>query len=232
MKEPILITGCARSGTSMVAGIINMCGAWGGEMSGPTRYNQKGMFENADIRNILVKPFFRAIKADPMGQHPLPDIEHITIQKGNAQWWQNKVIDIFNQQGLKNGVPWFYKGAKMCLIWPLWARAFPSAKWIIVRRHDQGIINSCLKTSFMHAFDDEKGWQYWVDQHKRRFNEMYQANLEISVVWPSKMIEKNDFSEMKAAINWLGLTWKDKEVQQFISPNLWHHKEQEGKDDK
>ena len=44
MKEPILITGCARSGTSMVAGIINMSGAFGGVMAGPNKNNQKGNF--------------------------------------------------------------------------------------------------------------------------------------------------------------------------------------------
>ena len=35
MKDPILITGCARSGTSMIAGVINICGAFGGDMAGP-----------------------------------------------------------------------------------------------------------------------------------------------------------------------------------------------------
>ena len=43
MKNPIIITGCARSGTSLTAGVINICGAGGGEMSGATIYNKKGM---------------------------------------------------------------------------------------------------------------------------------------------------------------------------------------------
>jgi hypothetical protein len=49
-KSPIIITGCARSGTSMIAGIINLCGAWKGVTSGPNKYNAKGMFENHELR--------------------------------------------------------------------------------------------------------------------------------------------------------------------------------------
>ena len=63
----------------MVAGIINMCGAFGGRMSGPTQNNQKGMFENQRIRNEIVKPYLRKSGYDPMGQYPLPPIENITI---------------------------------------------------------------------------------------------------------------------------------------------------------
>jgi len=39
MKSPILIVGAARSGTSLVAGIINMSGAFGGIMAGPQKSN-------------------------------------------------------------------------------------------------------------------------------------------------------------------------------------------------
>lgn len=67
-KSPILITGCARSGTSMVAGVINMCGAFGGSMSGPNHNNAKGMFENARVRNNIVKPYLRQLHVDPLGQ--------------------------------------------------------------------------------------------------------------------------------------------------------------------
>ena len=75
--KSILITGCARSGTSMIAGIINMCGAFAGDTSGPNRYNQKGMYENAKIRNSIVKPYLREIGMDPKGQFPLPNVKTI-----------------------------------------------------------------------------------------------------------------------------------------------------------
>ena len=65
---PILITGCPRSGTSLTAGIINKCEAWGGEMVGPTPHNPKGFFENIGLREKLTKPVLSAMGCDPLGQ--------------------------------------------------------------------------------------------------------------------------------------------------------------------
>jgi len=144
MKEPILITGCARSGTSMVAGIINKCQVFGGDMSGPNRNNAKGMFENAYIRNNILKPYLRQMEVDPLGQYPLPDIDNLLIPSS----LKKDVEQVMINQGYTNG-PWMYKGAKMCLTWPAWHHAFPNAKWIIVRRRIGDIVNSCIRTGFM-----------------------------------------------------------------------------------
>lgn len=226
MKEPILITGCARSGTSMVAGIINMCGAFGGTMSGPNRYNEKGMFENHKIRQDLVKPYFRKIGVDPLGQYPLPNVNEMDIPVN----WRERVQNVFLEQGYKDG-PWFYKGAKMCLHWPVWTYAFPNAKWIIVRRRSGDIVNSCLKTGFMRAFrhqvnqhavganDEREGWLWWVNQHLDRFREMIDAGANCKVVWPERMID-GDYSQINEMLEWLGLEWNS-EIPNFIEPKLW-----------
>jgi len=226
MNEPILITGCARSGTSMVAGIINLAGAFGGAMSGPNRNNQKGMFENHTIRQNIVKPYFRMLGVDAMGQYPLPDINNLLIPAD----WKIKVQDTMKEHGYKGG-PWFYKGAKMCLHWPVWNYAFPNAKWIIVRRRTGDIIQSCQKTSFMRSFghhpnqvavnanNEAEGWRWWVEQHLDRFREMQDAGLNIKVVWPERMVD-GDYSQMNEMLDWLGLEWTEK-IPEFIEPKLW-----------
>jgi hypothetical protein len=229
MKDPILVTGCARSGTSMVAGIINICGAFGGDMSGPNRNNQKGMFENHRIRQQLVKPYLREMGVDPMGQYPLPSIQNLKIPTN----WKSQVELVMQQQGYKFG-PWFYKGAKMCLTWPLWHYAFPNAKWIIVRRRTGDIIRSCQKTSFMRAFgrkdvqrkvkakDEREGWLWWVHRHEQRFVEMIQTGLNVKIVWPERMV-MGDYQQIHEAMEWLGLDWKTntKRIFEFIDPKLW-----------
>ena len=116
MKSPILITGCARSGTSLVAGCINICGAFGGKMFGPSPYNRKGMFENQRIREEIDKGYLRSIGVDPKGQRPLPDIKNLTIPVNFRQ----QVTEVILSEGYKSG-PWFYKGARSCLFWPVWA---------------------------------------------------------------------------------------------------------------
>jgi len=233
MIDPILITGCARSGTSMVAGVINICGAFGGEMSGATRNNQRGMFENARVRNDIVKPYLRQISVDPMGQYPLPDVNNLSIPTG----WRRKVEQVMMDQGYTDGL-WMYKGAKMCLMWPIWHYAFPDAKWIIVRRKSSDIINSCKRTGFMRAFhnqdrqravsadSEEEGWLWWIHQHEQRFNEMITEGLNCKVVWPERMI-RADYKQIYETIEWLGLEWDVSKVLQFIDPKLWHARRQE-----
>lgn len=226
MPPPILITGAARSGTSMVAGVIKICGAFGGELSGATRYNQRGMFENHRVRQGVVKPFLRQIGADHLGQWPLPDPNDMLIPTN----WRDRVEAVFREQGYTGGA-WFYKGAKMCLFWPVWHFAFPNARWIIVRRRTGDIARSCCKTGFMRAFNRDEnrkavgvsseydGWVWWVRQHERRFVEMIEAGLNVKIVWPERMVT-GDYQQLYETLEWLGLPWKS-EVLSFIDPKLW-----------
>jgi len=228
-ENPILITGAARSGTSMVAGVIHLCGAWKGDTSGPNKNNQKGMFENHVIRQQIVKPHLMSIGADKMGQYPLPDVQNLSIPVD----WHDKVVSEIKRQGYQDEKTWMYKGAKMCLTWPIWDYAFPNAKWIIVRRRTPDIINSCLRTGFMSAFakkgnqasvsakNEYDGWLWWVRQHELRFSEMITAGLNCKVVWPDRMVN-HDYSQIKEAIEWLGLDWDGQKVLDFIEPKLWH----------
>lgn len=228
--EPIFITGCARSGTSLTAGIVNLCGAFGGSLAGPNGNNKRGMFENTEIRNTIVKPYFRRIGADPLGQNPLPDILKVlqsTKEPGFLENWRIRILRIMSNQGYRKG-PWFYKGAKMCLHWPIWHYCFPDAIWIIVRRKDDDIINSCLKTGFMRAYQNSKGWQTWIDAHLVRFDEMISFGLNIYEIWPQDIVEGELCRIRDCVINHLGLEWREKEVLNFISPALWSNAKRRG----
>lgn len=223
IDKPILITGCARSGTSMTAGIINIGGAWGGKMAGTTIHNKRGMYENTEIRNGIVKRYLRSLKVDPLCQHPLPPIKFFKDLRPGASiidYWRLSIERVIKHQGYP-GTVWFYKGAKMCLIWPLWHLAFPNARWIIVRRRDEDIVYSCMKTGFMKAFKHEDGWYKWVKHHLARFEEMIaEPTLDVREIWPQDMIN-GDLTSIQAIVEELGLQWKKKEVIEFISPALW-----------
>lgn len=220
MIDPILITGAARSGTSMTAGIIHICGAFGGDTAGPNIHNQKGMFENLEIRNGLTKPYLKKIGCDPLGQKPLPNSRQVfEVTQNQGEEWRNRVRMVIQAQGYREG-QWYYKGAKMCLFWYMWHLAFPEAKWVIVRRDPEAIAESCLRTSFMRAYKTKEGWLEWVKVHEDRFRQMRKAGLNIIEVWPNKIIE-GDCTEMKAMIEQLGLEWKQNIVDAFVDPALY-----------
>lgn len=229
LPDPILITGCARSGTSMVAGAINICGAFGGVMSGPNVNNRRGMFENTRIREEITKPYLRQLGVDPLGQYPLPDLATLPIPRD----WRARVEQVFLDQGYDQASKQkiFYKGAKMALFWPVWHYAFPRAKWVIVRRKPGDIVSSCLQTGFMKAFRDRaiqqavgvpgerEGWLWWVKHHVQCFVSMIEEGLNCFQIWPERMVE-GDYGQMYQLIDWLGLKW-DSKVLEWVDPKLW-----------
>jgi hypothetical protein len=227
-NKPILITGAARSGTSMVGACFHLCGAWKGDTGGPNKNNEKGMFENLALRQNVVKPYLGSIGYDRLGQYPLPPTEKISIPVD----FKERVISEIRKQGWNSLESWMYKCAKMSLLWPVWAYAFPESKWIIVRRKKEDIVYSCLKTSFMKAYEQghilravgkktpEEGWAYWVEFHENKFNEIINQGINVKVIWPEKLINA-DYSELKEAIEWAGLKWNGPGVTDFIEPRLW-----------
>lgn len=223
IDKPILITGAARSGTSLIAGIIHACGAFGGVLAKANKANQKGMFENSAIRNNVIKPFLHSIGADRMGQLPLPD-RNIVRKCAAVQGTRirRKILNILVQQGYDEKAVWFYKGAKMCLIWPLIHSAFPEAVWIVARRYDQDIIKSCLGTGFMRAYKTTEGWQKWVDEHKLCFAEMEQNYLNVTEIWSHEIIN-GEVQNLKAIVQQAGLQWNQEAVNAFIDPSLFMH---------
>jgi len=185
-------------------------------MAGPTRHNKKGMFENNYIRQNIVKPYLALQGADPLGQRPLPDIKNLLEYPSLRE----DVLALIKSQGYPGG-PWFYKGAKMCLVWPIWAEAFPDAKWIIVRRPAEDIADSCVRTSFMKAYRGPRGWLGWVAEHEKRFREMKKAGLDVTEIWTDKLIQ-GKVDKIRDFVNEQDdLTWNYSGVMDFISPELW-----------
>lgn len=220
-NSPIIVTGCARSGTSMVAGVLHLCGAWAGQVTGPTQWNRKGQFENEYIRDRLTKPYLESLGADPMGQDPLPDIGKLRAEAPYASGaWGANVHQAMRRQGYPEHTQWMFKGAKACLIWPLWAAAFPEARWVIVRREDDKIVDSCMRTSFMRKRKTREAWQEWVDEHKLRFAEIMAECREVYQFWPGRALR--DPAPWKALVSWLGLTWDEEKVTDFLEPKLWN----------
>ena len=226
MRAPILICGAARSGTSLIGGVIEICGAFGGKMFGPHKANPKGMYENAYIREKIVKPYLESTGNNPRCQYPLPDPHNLPLTDNFKELVENAII----ADGYKDG-EWFYKCPKMVHMWLQWDYAFPDAKWVIVRRKTPDIIKSCTKTGFMTAFHMQQnltsvgarnpyeGWRWWVREHEKRFTEIATA-LPHRVIWPERMVY-NDYGQIKEMIEWLGLEWREKEVMEFIEPKLW-----------
>lgn len=226
-EAPILVTGCSRSGASMIAAAINACGAFGGVLNEPNQNIKRGMFENVHIREDLVKPLLVSRGADPAGQFPLVSTNRFVLPSG---YWGKAIEMILREEGYEEG-KWLYKDSRSALIWPIWHATYPDAKWVIVRRRTGDVVSSCVKTGFMKGFKkeynrrkinvtlEEEAWLWWVHEYEKRFEEMISAGVNCREIWPQRMVN-GDYRQMHEIIEWLGLKWTD-EALNFIYPLLW-----------
>jgi len=211
---PIFVTGIERSGISIVSQILQICGAWTGEIT--------DRWENKQLKQLLNK-YYNSIGLDPKGQNPIPDTSKLLIPNS----WVQDVENCIFSEGYKHTQTWLFKSARLCQTWPIWNYAFPSARWIIVRRRTGDIVQSCMKTDFMKAYDTEEGWKDWVHKHEKYFVEMIEGGVNCKIVWPERMVH-GDYHQMYEAMDWVGLPWNTK-VLSVVDPLLWNSRKKEGK---
>lgn len=211
--SPIFITGTKRSGSSMIAKILEICGVFTGEVSS---------MKESKVLSSLMDQYFDFNNFDKKAQHPLPP-QDIFIPTD----WKSKVEEALVKMGYKEQ-PWMYKDSRLALTWQMWDYAFPNAKWIIVRRKSTDIIKSCLQTSYMNAYEDskvraelvpsvtceEEGWLWWIHEHEKKFVQMIEAGLNCKMIWPERMVE-GDYQQIYETLQWLGIEWADDIIKQM-----------------
>ena len=205
LNNPIFVTGVERSGSSLIARILDMCGAFSGKTT--------SMCENALLK-AFTDTYYRQMGIDTRGQFPLPNTQQMLIPGD----WKERVFGLLGSEDYDENTPWMYKGSRIAQIWPVWNYAFPNAKWIVVRRRTGDVIESCLKTGFMNVYadkqvqkiigvqDEREGWLWWVHQQEQEFRDMIETGLNVKVIWPERMLDGN-FEQIHEMLEWVGLPW-------------------------
>lgn len=220
LNRPVFILGLPRSGTSMVAGIVGICGAWLGYTvgAGGGKENPKGFFENRKLREDIVKPILTGLGCDPLGVLKLPGLNSMPPSPG----LKKQVTDLITQEGYCADRPWAFKDAKLTLLWPMFQEAFPDASWVIVNRNIDGIVKSCMNTSFMaqHSGNPEL-WYAWSEQYTQRLKRLAQT-VENCYEIQSEDLIVNNYRTLQTVIERLGLRWDRPAVDNFICRDYWH----------
>lgn len=216
--RPILVTGLPRSGTSLVAGLLAESGAWVGRTVPGGPPNPRGFFENVALRDGIDKGILRALGMDPLGVRRLPAPDEL-LPVDNLR---ETVHCILRDEGYDGSRPWLFKDAKLTLLWPLWAQAFPQARWVIVQRPVDDVIRSCQRTPFMaqHGLGEAQ-WRDWAEAYLRRL----QA-LRAGVAWwreiASHPLVQGDTAPFITLTEALGLAPDATRIRAFILPESWH----------
>lgn len=196
----IFVTGCARSGTTLITRMLEACGANLGDVG--------GLAEHMPFKRKVLKPYLKRIGADQTGQNPLPntsDLPEYPTLKADT----DAVI----------GDAHVIKDVKTALIWPLLHEAYPDAKWLIVYRDPNKIAESCLRTHFMDKYEAKEEWVVWAKNYHARCDDLAQV-ANAHCVRTADVIE--DVEVLRPSVEWMGFEFDADAVKACIDKDRWH----------
>jgi len=199
-RQPILITGCPRSGKTLIAQILQISGIFFGETN--------KMLENEKLSE-LTEAYQQAHDISPASKKSALSI---------PQDWESKVSQLMLKQGYKDK-RWAFKHADISTLWPIWKYSYPEAKVIIVRRSIEDIVPSCMKTKYMTQCDTEEEWAELMQQYETKYPEMILSGMNCKTIWPHEMVNGN-YAHIYELLRWLDIPWKAEIVSQ-IDPKFW-----------
>jgi len=215
-EKPILITGCPRSGTSLVAGVLRLCGVFSGKVD--------KMNENIRIREKIIKPFMVTQYWDKEGA-VLPDIGRVN----NIELiGRPRIRGVLNVEGYNGTGQWMYKDCRIAVLYPVWQKMFPGAVFVVVRRRVDDIVASCYKTGWMQSYETEQGWRNMAAGYIDRFEQMEKSGLKVVNIQPDLMIDGNYEQIKNLVINHTGCNFDEDKIKQYIEPRLWRKEAQCG----
>lgn len=199
-NDPILIAGPARSGTTMLAGLISKHGVWVGR-GRTTRYpetNSNVVSENQDIKNLMKS-------ADDYKNWTLPLPAKATFDKSLMDELRVLVPD--DQR-------WLVKTSWLLIhIW-FWLDNFPDAKWILPQRDIKDIISSTERHPAMRRKHVQKRGNFIHALKYRQKQVFSEAN---NVHWVDvQLVSQQDPEEIEKLFDFLNIELDWKIVKKFI----------------
>lgn len=216
-QDPVIVTGPARSGTSLVTGCLHLCGLQLGRTCGATPANPRGQFENREVIDRVEKPYLRRIGADPSGQKPLPGPDDLVPDPGRRE----RVLGLLAAQDVDVRRPWGFKDAKAILDWEVWDAAFPDARWVVTSRRPDGVARSCERTRFMRRRTGYEDWLAWADYHAYRIGDLVARAGDRVYRVDTDELARGGLDRLRVVVDALGLEWRESEVRAFVDPSLW-----------
>lgn len=140
MNKVLVILGMHRSGTSLISRWLMECGLnIGDKLYGPGTGNEEGHFEDLD---------FLHLHQEILTNHHLPetgltDIPLEVLSTGEYQ----RLCDIINHKS-KLHEQWGWKDPRTCMFLDIYRKAIPSAKYFVIIRHYNDVVNSLVKRDF------------------------------------------------------------------------------------
>ena len=220
----ILILGMHRSGTSVVARLLNMMGVYfapEGVATGANEENPKGFWERRDVRN-LNDMVLHSAEADwhRLGNFSLAQIPEATLAR-----FQKEARKIILE--LDAHRPWFLKEPRCCILAPLWLELLECPVALLVYRSPAEVARSLeARNGFPLCF----GLALWERYYTAALNAtlgMRRLQVNHARLMADPVATVRDLHQQLGALGVRGVSLpSNEEILGFLDPSLYRAKEE------
>ncbi len=214
----VCIAGMHRSGTSMFARLLNVCGVYLGEESQlipPAEDNPEGFWEHAEFRAVnetILVSFGGDWDLPPTLADGWEKSGHLNALRPRV----NALINRFSSQRV-----WGWKDPRNSLTLPYWKSFFPGLKIIVCLRNPYDIHQSLARRGYLSsAFS----YNLWLTYHLQLLNALEPGSY---LVTHFESYFHDPQSELRRVLDYLGMEAAEKtieEARQTISSSLRHNR--------
>lgn len=213
----VIITGMSRSGTSMIAGLLQMCDLYLGENLKPAKSdNPKGCFEDLEFLAIN-REIFRLNNGGggkpPKNISPLPSDLIVRMQRFISKWPRNILVG--------------WKDPRACITVKTWNELISPErlKVVFVSRPHTEIARSLNKRHGMSEAKALKLCEFYYQKAKENLvkSGVYEGIEHIYTFYHNYF--KNWRRELEVVTKFLGLNISEdtNKIEEFIDIKLWHN---------
>lgn len=187
----LVIAGMHRSGTSLITQWLYRCGLpVGDELMGEGIGNEEGHFEDMD---------FVRLHETLLQQHDMSETGLWLDKPPVLTAAQQQLLAALVVEKNDNHMVWGWKDPRTCLFLPAYQRVLPEARYLIIVRDYNEVVNSLLSREYKNAAQQyaEKGWfkrLLWkvVESGNRRrliYRKLAAVFLKACVVYNEALLE-------------------------------------------
>ncbi len=203
--KPVCVTGMHRSGTSMVANLLNLCGLYLGEegdLIGPSAHNTRGYWENRKFLEINEEILSRGGGGWDMPPAARTDGArsdgYVSLQSRAEQC----VL------ALRDHPAWGWKDPRTCLTIPFWKTLFPEIRVVVCVRSPLEVVSSLKKRG---STSRALGFHLWKTYNQRLLAEI---PPERRIVTHYDTFFSNPQGELRRIVDYLGLPATNESIEQ------------------
>ncbi len=217
-KAPVCITGMHRSGTSLVARLLNLCGLQLGpadQLLPPGEGNPQGFWENREMDRITEGLLAQLADGWDFLLPPFPD-----------GWESSPGITPYREQAhrqiavLARQQPWGWKDPRASLVLPFWRSLLPDLQVVICLRHPAEV-NASLKKRV--GSSDSLNFNLW----QRYYERLLATTAEGERLFTHyDMYFLDPGLEVRRLLDWLGWSATDEDISRACQAVVPESREQ------